>query len=125
MKSLWRHQHFKQSGAAQDDNAMTWEPTANLSEDLVRDFEEAFWQACRLGDMEFLTDALKYGGETLANLLNSEGRGPLHLAAALNHQVAVQSLLEAGMCPHTPVWCQLSYLEASEQCGVVQRSYGP
>lgn len=78
---------------------MTWEPTGNLSEDLVRDFEEAFWQACKMGDMDFLNDALKYGGETMANLVNSEGRGPLHLAAALNHQTAVRTLVKAGTHP--------------------------
>ena len=90
----------------QEDNALTWEPTANLSEDLVRDFEEAFWQACRIGDMTFLNEALKYGGETLANLINSEGRAPLHLTAALNHQVAVKKLVESGVrcAPHTLVW---------------------
>lgn len=81
----------------QEDNDMTWEPTENLSEDLVRDFEEAFWQACRIGDLTFLNEALKWGGETLANLVNSEGRSPLHLASALNHQMAVQRILEAGM----------------------------
>jgi signal recognition particle 43 kDa protein len=75
---------------------MTWEPTANLSEDLVRDFEEAFWQACKIGDMQFLKETLKWGGETLANLLNADGRGPLHLTAALNHQNAVRALIEAG-----------------------------
>lgn len=79
-----------------EDNDMTWEPTENLSEDLVRDFEEAFWQACRIGDLTFLNEALKWGGETLANLVNSEGRSPLHLASALNHQMAVQRILEAG-----------------------------
>jgi signal recognition particle 43 kDa protein len=78
---------------------MTWEPTANLSEDLVRDFEEAFWQSCKMGDIVFLNEALKWGGETMANLLNSEGRGPLHLTAALNHQNVVKTLLEHGVQP--------------------------
>jgi signal recognition particle 43 kDa protein len=102
----------------QEDSVMTWEPTANLSEDLVRDFEEAFWQACKTGDMSFLTDALRWGGETLANLVNDEGRAPLHFAAALNHRTAVKALIDAGVlqppllhalscCAHciaTPQW---------------------
>eukprot|EP00892_Ulva_mutabilis_P008942 jgi/Ulvmu1/641/UM010_0011.1 len=79
-----------------EDNAMTWEATANLSEDLVRDFEEAFWAACKAGDAAFIAQALRYGGATVANLVNSEGRAPLHFASALNNSTLVQSLLDAG-----------------------------
>lgn len=75
---------------------MTWEPTPNLSEDLIRDFEEAFWAACKAGDAAFLTEALQYGGPVLANIVNADGRGALHFAAALNNTTLVQQLLDAG-----------------------------
>lgn len=78
---------------------MTWEPTPNLSEDLIRDFEEAFWKACKSGDAVFLAEALQYGGATAANLVNSEGRAPLHFAAALNNGTLCQQLIDAGAPP--------------------------
>lgn len=76
---------------------MTWEPTENLSEDLVRDFEEGFWQACKASDMEVLGPALQYGGETMANIVDTEQRSPLHFACALNQQHLVTALLDAGV----------------------------
>lgn len=78
---------------------MTWEPTPNLSEDLIRDFEEAFWKACKAGDAAFLSEAMQYGGATVANLVNAEGRAPLHFAAALNNGTLCQQLLDAGAPP--------------------------
>lgn len=77
---------------------MTWEPDTNLSEDLVRDFEEAFWAACKAGNAEFLAEALRYGGATVANLANADGRSPLHFAAALNNSTLCRQLLDAGAC---------------------------
>jgi hypothetical protein len=82
----------------QDGGDMTWEPSDNLSEDLIRDFEEAFWQACKVADTAFLKEALQYGGETLANIVNEDGRAALHFAAALNHKDLISHLLEAGTC---------------------------
>jgi signal recognition particle 43 kDa protein len=78
---------------------MTWEPTENLSEDLIRDFEECFWQACKAADMQVLGPALQYGGETMANIVDAERRSPLHFAAALNQQHLVTALLDAGVPP--------------------------
>lgn len=75
---------------------MTWEPTDNLSEDLVRDFEEGFWQACKTGNMDVIEPALQYGGDTMANIVDSEQRSPLHFAAALNQKDLTANLLDAG-----------------------------
>ena len=75
---------------------MTWEPTDNLSEDLIRDFEEGFWQACKAGKMEILEPALQYGGETMANITDSDLRTPLHFAAALDQKDLTAKLLDAG-----------------------------
>ena len=78
---------------------MTWEPKDNLSEDLVRDFEEGFWTAVKAADIAVLEPALQYGGETAANMVDAESRGPLHFAAALNQVDLVDRLLAAG-APH-------------------------
>ena len=75
---------------------MTWEPKDNLSEDLVRDFEEGFWTAVKAADIAVLEPALQYGGETAANMVDAESRGPLHFAAALNQLDLVDRLLAAG-----------------------------
>lgn len=76
---------------------MTWEPTDNLSEDLIRDFEEGFWAAVKSADLSVLAPALQYGGATAANLVDAESRGPLHFAAALNQVDLVDKLLAAGV----------------------------
>jgi ankyrin repeat protein len=75
---------------------MTWEPKENLSEDLLRDFEESFWQACKTADMDVLEPALRYGGDTMANVVDSSQRSPLHYAAALNKGPLIERLLSAG-----------------------------
>lgn len=50
------------------DLADTWEPTVNLSPDLLRDFEETWWEACRKQDKETLEKFLRGGGEVLAQV---------------------------------------------------------
>jgi hypothetical protein len=75
---------------------MTWEPQDNLSEDLIRDFEETFWQAVKTKDEEVLGPALTYGKATIANIVDKERRSALHFAAALNQVDLVERLLAAG-----------------------------
>lgn len=79
---------------------MTWEPGDNLSEDLLRDFEESFWQACKTADMDTLEPALQYGGDTIANLTDADKRGPLHFAAATNRKGLIDRLFQAGALLH-------------------------
>jgi signal recognition particle 43 kDa protein len=80
----------------QDDGCMTWEPKENLSEDLLRDFEESFWQACKTADMDVLEPALRYGSDTMSNIVDASQRSPLHYAAALNKRLLIERLLDAG-----------------------------
>ena len=75
---------------------MTWEPKDNLSEDLIRDFEEAFWQAVKQKGTDVLEPALQYGQATAANVVDKERRSPLHFAAALNQVDLVEKLVAAG-----------------------------
>lgn len=75
---------------------MTWEPKDNLSEDLVRDFEEAYWTAVKNGDSEFVDAALQYGGATAANVADADRRTALHFAAALNQADLIEKFVAAG-----------------------------
>ena len=83
---------------------MTWEPKDNLSEDLVRDFEEAYWQAVKNADSAFLDEALQYGGETVANITDSDRRTALHFAAALNQADLISKFIKAGAHAVAVAW---------------------
>lgn len=50
------------------EEADSWEPKINLSPDLVRDFEEKWWEACRKHDKDMLEKLLRGGGEVLAQV---------------------------------------------------------
>lgn len=67
----------------------TWEAGINLSDDLVRDYEEKWWTACRGGKVEVLREMLKGGREVL-----SQVRPPQRMYGALHR---CWSLLAAGM----------------------------
>lgn len=97
---MQRHELLTVSGRLQDDGAMTWEPSDNMSEDLLRDFEESFWQACKTADMDTLEPALQYGGDTAANLTDADKRCPLHFAAATNRKALIERLFKAGAHMH-------------------------
>lgn len=78
----------------------TWEPTDNLSEDLLRDFEEAFWTAVKKSDTPFIDTALQYGSDTVANMVDETSRAALHYASAFNNTSLVNKLLKAGALPN-------------------------
>ena len=74
----------------QSDGACTWEPADNLSEDLVRDFEESFWAAIKKNDEAFVETALEHGAEAVVAMVDSDSRSALHFGAALNNKKLVQ-----------------------------------
>ncbi|KAF5840488.1 hypothetical protein DUNSADRAFT_16579 [Dunaliella salina] len=79
-----------------DGSPDTWEEGINLSEDLIRDYEDRWWSACRKGDFKTLASMLEGGRQVLSQVVNERGQSALHFAAALGKQDCVQLLLEAG-----------------------------
>ncbi|GFR41876.1 hypothetical protein Agub_g2659 [Astrephomene gubernaculifera] len=79
-----------------DGSEDTWEVGADLSEDLVRDFEEKWWAAARKADLDTMIHMLGGARELLANAVDENGRSALHFAAALGNADCCRLLLEAG-----------------------------
>lgn len=82
--------------AWKDDSVDTWEPSNNLSEDLVRDYDERWWNACRKGDAEAMRKMLGGGREVLSNVVDESRRSGLHFAAALGNVECTKYLIDAG-----------------------------
>ncbi|KAG2452266.1 hypothetical protein HYH02_003290 [Chlamydomonas schloesseri] len=79
-----------------DGSDPTWEVAADLSEDLVRDFEEKWWAAARKADVDAMISLLAGGRELLANVVDENRRSALHFAAALGSAECTKLLVEAG-----------------------------
>ncbi|CAD7705188.1 unnamed protein product [Ostreobium quekettii] len=100
-----------------DGEADTWEPAINLSDDLIRDFDEGWWEACKKADKEAIGKMLRAGGPTLAKVVDEEGRSALHFAAALGSVDIVRMLLAYDADPnlgdkeeYTPLHMAAGYL---------------
>ena len=74
----------------------TWELATNLSEDLIKAYEERWWTACRKGDVPALTEMLAGGREVLSAVVDGDRRSGLHFAAALGNLDMTRLLVEAG-----------------------------
>lgn len=46
----------------------TWEQASNLSDDLIRDYEERWWTAARKGDVETMAKMLAGGRQVLCQV---------------------------------------------------------
>ncbi|PNW84345.1 hypothetical protein CHLRE_04g231026v5 [Chlamydomonas reinhardtii] len=79
-----------------DGSDSTWEVAADLSEDLVRDFEEKWWAAARKADVDAMIKMLGGGRELLAHVVDENRRSALHFAAALGSAECTRLLVEAG-----------------------------
>lgn len=79
-----------------DTSIHTWEPMLNLSPDLIRDFDEKWWNACNKMNKEVIFDLLKYGGNILSKVVDSNGRSALHYASAYGRQDICEVLLGCG-----------------------------
>eukprot|EP00210_Caulerpa_lentillifera_P003140 g3000.t1 len=85
-----------------DDSSKTWEAEINLSPDLIRDFDDAWWNACADTDKDALKEYLHYGGEVLSQVLDENGRTALHFCAAKGRLDLCTLLLSHGADPNFP-----------------------
>ncbi|KIZ02150.1 Signal recognition particle protein, chloroplastic [Monoraphidium neglectum] len=77
----------------------TWELALNLSPDLVREFDDRWWNAARKGEEATMREMLKHSRELLSQVVDDNGRSALHFAAAVGSVPCVQLLLAAGAEP--------------------------
>lgn len=76
--------------------APTWEPTANVADNLLRDYEDRWWRACREGDAESIRKMLAGGAKVLACCVDDNRRSGLHYAAGKGSAESVALLCAAG-----------------------------
>lgn len=76
--------------------APTWEPTANVADNLLRDYEDRWWRACREGDAAGVRRMLAGGAKVLACCVDDSRRSGLHYAAGKGSAEAVALLCAAG-----------------------------
>jgi signal recognition particle 43 kDa protein len=82
--------------AWKDGSPDTWEPAANLADDLLRDYEQRWWGAVRKGDEDTIKTMLQGGSAVLSRTVDDARRSALHFAAGLGRPNLVQMLLAAG-----------------------------
>lgn len=58
----------------QDGSDPTWEPPINLSEDVVRDYEEAWWTAAKKAEIEPMAKMLGGATKALSMIVDENGR---------------------------------------------------
>lgn len=76
--------------------APTWEPTANVADNLLRDYEDRWWRACREGDAASVRKMLAGGAKVLACCVDDNRRSGLHYAAGKGSAECVALLCAAG-----------------------------
>ena len=76
--------------------APTWEPTANVADNLLRDYEDRWWKACREGDAAGVRRMLAGGAKVLACCVDDSRRSGLHYAAGKGSAETVALLCAAG-----------------------------
>eukprot|EP00199_Chlamydomonas_sp_CCMP681_P002019 CAMPEP_0119102154 /NCGR_PEP_ID=MMETSP1180-20130426/1002_1 /TAXON_ID=3052 ORGANISM="Chlamydomonas cf sp, Strain CCMP681" /NCGR_SAMPLE_ID=MMETSP1180 /ASSEMBLY_ACC=CAM_ASM_000741 /LENGTH=346 /DNA_ID=CAMNT_0007086393 /DNA_START=181 /DNA_END=1221 /DNA_ORIENTATION=- len=115
-----------------DDSPDSWEAAASLSEDLIRDYEDRWWTACRKGDFETLASMLAGGRGLLAPAVDADQRSALHFAAGLGKADCVELLLEAGADPnqqdvqgYTPLHMAVGYMHTSSITELLKAGANP
>lgn len=79
-----------------DQSASSWEPKLNLADNLLRDFEERWWKACREAKDEDMAKMLRHSATALAHVTDDNRRSGLHFVAAAGNANCTQMLCEAG-----------------------------
>ena len=71
----------------------------NISEDLLRNFEDDWWAAARKGDEFKLREMLGGGAEVLSRSADNDGRTALHYVCGLGSERLARLLLDCGADP--------------------------
>lgn len=74
----------------------TWEPAGRVADNLVRDWEAAWWAAARKGDAGAVRTALAGGGRVLACCVDDSRRSGLHYVAGAGNAECAALLVAAG-----------------------------
>jgi hypothetical protein len=115
-----------------DGEASTWEPAINLSEDLIRDYDERWWSAARQCNEEALARMLGGGRDALAQVVDENRRSALHFVAALGNVKCAQMLIEAGADldlqdaeGYTPLHMAAGYMRTATMTALLEAGADP
>lgn len=72
------------------------EPVSNLAGDLLRSYEQRWWNAVKKGDEDTINIMMDGGALVLARTVDENRRSALHFAAGLGKAPLCQKLLQAG-----------------------------
>ncbi|GAX77715.1 hypothetical protein CEUSTIGMA_g5158.t1 [Chlamydomonas eustigma] len=115
-----------------DGSDTTWEQAINLSEDLIRQYEDSWWQAARKADLQVIAKMLGGGREALAQVVDENSRSALHFAAALGNVDCVKILVEAGANVnlqdkegYTPLHMAGGYMHTSTMTALLEAGSDP
>ncbi|MEW5297785.1 MAG: hypothetical protein WDW36_000969 [Sanguina aurantia] len=115
-----------------DGSGDTWELSSNLSEDLLREYEEKWWAACKKADAQTMISMLAGGREVLANAVDENKRSGMHFAAALGSVDCTKIMVEAGadldlqdVLGYTPLHMAAGYMYTAPMAVLVEAGADP
>jgi hypothetical protein len=115
-----------------DGEACTWEPAINLSEDLIRDYDERWWNAARQCNEEALAKMLGGGRDVLCQVVDENRRSALHFVAALGNVKCAKMLIEAGADldlqdneGYTPLHMAAGYMRTATMTALLEAGADP
>lgn len=71
-------------------------PAKNVSEDIRKKFNSAWWRICKEGNENEVQKYLALGGETLTYTRDMNSRSALHFAAGIGSTSSVKAIIESG-----------------------------
>ena len=87
---------FSVSVSLQDEYEDSWEAADDLSEDLLRGYEDKWWKAVKTGDYDTIVGMLIGGREALVSGVDDERRSALHYSCGTGNVKCAKLLLVNG-----------------------------
>ncbi|KAG1668488.1 hypothetical protein FOA52_005261 [Chlamydomonas sp. UWO 241] len=122
-----------------EETDMSWEAAINLSEDVIRDYDNKWWAAASKAELEPMAKMLAGGRQALATIVDENGRSALHFAAARGSLDCVKMLVEAGSDPvlkdnlcnmqdkegYTPLHMAAGYMHTATMAALLEAGADP